>query len=383
MTPRQPSDGEAAADPQRVEMWLQNLADERDGLALYQGLAKLERDPQRSKLFHELAEGERRHVSFWERKLAATRVTVPPERPSTRVRALLWFARRLGINAVLPMVIRSEALGAARYARQPGDLSRLVADEQDHQAALERLRGREPPVVGTRIVQREGWHRSGRAGSLRAAVFGMNDGLVSNVSLILGVAAAGTSQNTVLLSGLAGLFAGAFSMAVGEYVSVASQRDYLRWQVRMEARELAEAPEEEQAELTELFAAKGIPRDKAGEMAAEIMKNPASALDTLVREELGLDPADLGSPTAAALSSFVTFAVGAVLPLLPFIWWAGAPGMIASASITAVVLISVGAGLGILSGTSPLRSALRMLGLASVAASITVAVGRLFGATFG
>jgi VIT1/CCC1 family predicted Fe2+/Mn2+ transporter len=214
-------------------------------------------------------------------------------------------------------------------------------------------------------------------------VFGMNDGLVSNLALVLGVAAAGTEPKLVLLTGLAGLFAGAFSMAVGEYVSVASQRDVLRFQVRLEARELAEAPEEEQAELAQLLSQKGIGSEQANTMAAEIMKNPRSALDTLVREELGLDPADLGSPIAAAAASFGTFAVGAALPLLPFLATQGQRAMVASAGIAGVVLAAVGAGLGFLSGTSPLRSALRMLVLAAIAAAVTVAVGHFVGARLG
>jgi VIT1/CCC1 family predicted Fe2+/Mn2+ transporter len=376
-------DRPAPPDAARIAVWQANLADERDGLALYQGLAALERDPERRRVFERLAEGERRHAALWADKLGRVGLSPVDRPPSARVRTLLWLARRLGTRAVLPLVIQAESLDAAKYSRQSEDTDALVADEQEHQAALERLRGGTGPAVNARIAQRERWHRAGRGGSLRAAVFGMNDGLVSNVSLVMGVAAAGTAPGTVFLTGLAGLFAGAFSMAVGEYVSVASQRDVLRWQVKLEARELAEAPDEERAELGQLLAEKGLSPEKAAEMAAEIMKHPSSALDTLVREELGLDPEDLGSPVTAALSSFTTFASGAALPLLPFVWLHGRTAMVVSAAITAVVLGAVGAALGFLSGTSPLRSSLRMLGLAAAAASLTFGVGRIFGATMG
>jgi VIT1/CCC1 family predicted Fe2+/Mn2+ transporter len=211
----------------------------------------------------------------------------------------------------------------------------------------------------------------------------MNDGLVSNLSLVLGVAAAGAQKGTLVVTGLAGLFAGALSMAVGEFVSMASQRDLLRRQILLESRELSEAPEEEEAELALLLRAKGLSEADATATAHQIMQSPESALDTLVREELGLDPSDLGSPWRAAASSFVTFAAGAALPLLPVSFLSGFAGAAAAAVIGGAVLAGVGAFLGFLSGTSPLRSALRMLLLAAVAAGVTVGVGRLVGATLG
>jgi VIT1/CCC1 family predicted Fe2+/Mn2+ transporter len=375
--------GSKSGASDRLAIWRENLASERDGLALYRGLAALEADPARRKVFESLAEGERRHAELWAGKLdAAGAGASGAPRPSARVRTLLWLARRLGTNAILPLVIQGEVGDAAKYNRQ-ADARAVAVDEQEHQAALERLRAGPPPGASAIIAQRERWHRGGRAGSLRAAVFGMNDGLVSNVSLVLGVAAAGTSPQTVLLTGLAGLFAGAFSMAVGEYVSVASQRDVLRFQVQLEARELEEAPEEEQAELAQLLGQKGFDAEQAGTLAAEIMKHPESALDTLVREELGLDPSDLGSPLAAAAASFATFATGAALPLAPFIWAHGRSAMIGSAGVAAVVLTAVGAMLGFLSGTSPARAAVRMLVLAGIAATITIAIGRVVGAHLG
>jgi VIT1/CCC1 family predicted Fe2+/Mn2+ transporter len=232
-----------------------------------------------------------------------------------------------------------------------------------------------------RIATRERWHRGGKAGSLRAAVFGVNDGLCSNVALVMGVAAGGAQGKALLLTGLAGLFAGAFSMAVGEFVSVASQRDLLRLQVCQEERELRDAPEEELDELVELLRHKGLDPEQAQRTARDLMSNPRAALDTLVREELGLDPEDLGSPLGAALASFFSFAMGAIIPVLPFVWASSRTGVAVSAAVTGVTLATVGGLLGFLSGSGAIRSSARMVGLAAIATGITVLIGRLVGAS--
>jgi VIT1/CCC1 family predicted Fe2+/Mn2+ transporter len=240
----------------------------------------------------------------------------------------------------------------------------------------------QPTEARELIASRERWHRSSSAaGSIRAAIFGMNDGLVSNLSLILGVAGAGVEPRTVIVTGFAGLLAGAFSMAAGEYTSVASQRDLLTRQVEMERRELQEAPEEEAAELALIFKQKGLSTEQASRTAAEILKNPESAADTLVREELGLDPTDLGSPMGAATSSFAMFSVGALVPILPFLLTSGNLAAGLSAALAFAVLAGVGGLVGFLSGTSVWLSAARMAGLAALAAGVTYAVGRAFGAT--
>ncbi len=364
----------------RTDLWLQNLADERDGAALYEGLARLDKNPERARSFAELAEGERRHAEVWLRKLQKEGVALPPDRPSARIRAMLWLARRLGTAAVLPYVVEAEAGDADKYSRQGGDAAPLADEERAHQAVLTGLGKGQPLEARAAIAVRERWHRGGRGGSVRAAVFGMNDGLVSNLSLVLGVAAAGAESHALVVTGFAGLLAGAFSMSVGEYTSVASQRDILKRQVDLERRELAEAPEEEAAELALIFKQKGLSTEQASRTAAELLKNPEHALDTLVREELGLDPADLGSPWSAASSSFVMFAVGAAIPLVPFLFLRPGPAMIAAAVAAGVVLAAVGSLVGFLAGTAAWKAALRMVGLAALAAGATWLVGRLFGA---
>jgi VIT1/CCC1 family predicted Fe2+/Mn2+ transporter len=340
----------------------------------------MERDPERAASFRELAQGERRHADIWERKLERAGAAIPPERASSRVRVLLWLARRLGTAAVLPLILETEADDASKYASQGGEAQALVAEENAHRQVIAGMGRGQPSDARAAIAQRERWHRGGRAGSVRAAIFGANDGLVSNLSLVLGVAAAGSSRDTLVLTGLAGLLAGASSMAVGEYSSVASQRDLLARQVALERREIADAPEEEAAELALIFRQKGLSTEQASRTAAEILKNPEHALDTLVREELGLDPEDLGSPLGAAVSSFCMFALGAIVPVLPFLLLSRQVAQLVSASLTGTVLALMGGVIGFLSGTSVVRSAARMVGLAAAAAGITWAVGRIFGA---
>ena len=368
----------------RTDLWLQNLLDERDGAALYEGLARHEKDPERARTFREMSGDERRHAQIWQRKLEHEEVAVPPDEPSARVRAILWLAGRFGAGAVLPLVADAEAGAIDSYERQGGEAADMAAEERQHRATLSWMGAAKPDSARGLISSRERWHRGGgRAGSIRAAIFGMNDGLLSNLSLILGVAGAGVPPRSVAITGLAGLLAGAFSMAAGEYTSVASQRDLLARQVALERREIAEAPEEEAAELAQIFKQKGLSADQAMRTATEILKNPDSALDTLVREELGLDPEDLGSPVGAALSSFGMFAVGAAVPLVPFLLVPGPAAAIVSAGLAGVVLAAVGGLVGFLSGTGLVRSAARMVGLAALAAGVTYLVGRLFGAAIG
>jgi VIT1/CCC1 family predicted Fe2+/Mn2+ transporter/rubrerythrin len=365
----------------RTDLWLQNLLDERDGAALYEGLARHEKNPEKAAGFREIAEAERRHAEVWAKKLEREGVALPPDRPSSRIRALIWLARRLGTAAVVPMVLEAEAGDADKYDAQGGDAVAIADEEREHRRKLAGMSRGEPTEARELIAVRERWHRSSSAaGSIRAAIFGMNDGLLSNLSLILGVSGAGVEPRTVLVTGFAGLLAGAFSMAAGEYTSVASQRDLMARQVALEKREIEEAPEEEAAELALIFKQKGLSTEQASRTAAELLKNPESAADTLVREELGLDPTDLGSPMGAATSSFAMFSVGALIPILPFLAWTGSLAVALSAALAFAVLAGVGGLVGFLSGTSVWLSAGRMAGLGALAAGVTYAVGRAFGA---
>lgn len=241
---------------------------------------------------------------------------------------------------------------------------------------VRRLRGRQWHIVphpGPIVAEQR---TGGRSGALRAAIFGVNDGLVSNLSLIFGVAGAGVDNSVVIVAGVAGLLAGAFSMAAGEYISVRVQREVFERLIHLEAHEIGSDPEAERLELIELYVRKDLPRDLAERLATELMKDPQTALETHAREELGLDREGLGSPFAAAGSSFVTFSVGAFVPLLPFLVTSDTPAVIASAILSGIALFAVGATMSYLTGRSWLLSGSRMLAVGSSAAAVTYLVGK-------
>jgi VIT1/CCC1 family predicted Fe2+/Mn2+ transporter len=215
-------------------------------------------------------------------------------------------------------------------------------------------------------------------------VFGVNDGLISNVSLVLGVAGAGAGNGYVLTAGIAGLLAGALSMAAGEYVSVRSQREMYEYQIALEQEELSEYPEEEAEELALIYQARGMELEQAREVSRTLLASPQAALDVLAREELGLNPDDLGSPWQAAASSFVAFALGATVPLLPFLGRLEAPqAVIAAVVITLLALFAVGLGLSLFTGRDAVRGALRMVLIGGGAGAVSYAVGHVVGVALG
>jgi VIT1/CCC1 family predicted Fe2+/Mn2+ transporter len=235
-------------------------------------------------------------------------------------------------------------------------------------------------VEGSALARLEGRHRAPGGNALRAAVLGANDGLVSNLSLVMGVAGAALSEQAILVTGLAGLLAGAGSMAMGEWLSVQSSRELHQRQIDVEAAELAAAPEEEEAELALIYEAKGLPPEQARALAARLVADPATALDALAREELGVDPAELGgSAWTAAWTSFALFAVGAVIPVAPFALLTGAAAVGASLVVSAAALFGIGAGITLLTGRGVWASGLRQLGIGLGAALLTFGVGRLIG----
>lgn len=232
---------------------------------------------------------------------------------------------------------------------------------------------------GTRGLLNAEGHRAGQGGTLRAAVFGVNDGLVSNISLVMGVAGAGTDPRFVLLAGLSGLLAGAFSMAAGEYVSMSAQREVFEAQIAFEQRELNDDPQGELAELTQIYRDKGLPEAQAAALAASMMADPRVALDTHAREELGLDPDELGSPWGAALSSFGSFVVGAIIPVVPYIIFTNPAAFWTSIVLSALALFGVGVLLTTFTGRNWLYSGVRMMVIGALAAGVTYLVGRLIG----
>ncbi len=371
-------------EPPPADKYRAYLQGEVDGAALYHAMADGEQDENRAGVLRKLAQTEERHAAHWRDKLAALGEPVPVLRPGLSARLLGSMARRFGARSVLPIAQALELKDGNAYAAEP-EAGNLAADERVHSHTVTELArpGATDAVTG-RIMARERWHR-GRdgGGSLRAAIFGVNDGLVSNLSLVMGVAGADPGGRFVLLSGVAGLLAGAFSMAAGEYVSVTAQRELFERQIALEREELAIHPEEEQEELALIYQAKGIPAAQAEELAARIIQDKAVALDTLAREELGLNPDDLGSPWGAAGSSFVMFALGALLPVLPYLFTSGAPAVVLSAVLAGLGLATAGAAITLFTGRSALMGALRMLLIGAGAAAITYAVGRLIGVSVG
>jgi VIT1/CCC1 family predicted Fe2+/Mn2+ transporter len=219
----------------------------------------------------------------------------------------------------------------------------------------------------------------GKSGTIRAAIFGVNDGLVSNLSLIMGFAGANVDNKGIILAGVAGLLAGAFSMGAGEYVSMRVQRELFERLIHLEAHELATEPEEERIELAGIYQRKGVPADVAKTLVDVIHKDPNLALETHAREELGLDPkGGLGSPWGAAISSFIMFSIGAFVPLLPFLIGSGDAATFAAIAAGGITLFTVGSLMSILTGKGPLRSGVRMLLIGAAAAAITFGVGKAF-----
>jgi len=371
-------------DADQIRRYQANLDDEIDGIAIYRMLAQAEADPQRRSLFEQLAEVEEGHARVFRQKLLEAGVEPKEHGPSLRARAIGFLARRFGVKSVLPMVRNMEAGVYSEYMAQDEDVQAIAPDEREHRRTMSRLeRGEVSPTQV--ITEREGWHRTGGGGTLRASVFGVSDGLVSNSALVMGFAGAQTNGEFVLLAGVAGLLAGAFSMGSGEYVSMRAQKELFERQIELEREELALDPEEEKKELTLIFRAKGLSREQAEETAARLMENPQIALETLVREELGLDPSSLGSPWGAAIGSFIAFGVGAVIPVIPFFIGADASVgyVIASAGMSAIALFAVGASLSLFTGRSALFSGVRQLGLGAIAAALTFVIGRLVGVSTG
>jgi vacuolar iron transporter family protein len=384
--------------PSDTQQSLENLRLERDAILLYDALAGIEKDPNRAAAFRRIAANERRHADIWARKLEERGADVPPPptRPRARVAIIVFLARVFGTRAVSDLVTALEGDEEDIYTAQSSpEVASIAADEREHAEIWQRLKaddsngGQSAQAMAARgavagatadIASRERWHRSGRSGTLRAVIFGVSDGLVSNLSLVMGVAgAAGDASRFVLLGGIAGLLAGAFSMAAGEYISMQSQRELFERQIDLERAELEAMPEEEQAELTSLFRAKGFTAPEAATIAARIFEDKDRALDTLVREELGLDPDELGSPFGAAIGSFVAFAVGAAVPVVPYVLASGPGAFVAAIVVSLGALFAVGAGVSLLTGRGMLFSGARQVAIGAVAAAVTWLVGSAIG----
>jgi VIT1/CCC1 family predicted Fe2+/Mn2+ transporter len=298
----------------------------------------------------------------------------------------MWLARRFGTDLVLPVIKSFERGATDMYTGDAiAEGAGLPEDEASHARVFDALSKRSGRGVPGSVIGRiESRHRAlGAGNALRASVLGANDGLVSNLALVAGFAGAAPEQGVIVLAGIAGLLAGASSMALGEWISVTSSREAAEAQIEAEREELRLNPKAEREELALIYQAKGLPQREAEALADVLLKDPEHALATLAREELGIVPEDLGSPWAAAIASFVLFALGAIVPVLPFFFGAGTVSVAASAAASGAGLFVLGAGITLLTGRPAWRSGMRQVTLGLAAAAITYLVGGVIGGVTG
>jgi VIT1/CCC1 family predicted Fe2+/Mn2+ transporter len=368
--------------PKDVARWRANLQGEVDGAYLYRAMAANAGDDRLATLYLRLAQTEERHAALWRDRLRAA--GAPTDlRPTLRARVLGLLARRFGASVVAPIMAVEERTGRTMYDDQPEAAgTSLPADERSHARLLHTITG---GASGAMLARFEGRHRAIGGNALRAGVLGANDGLVSNFSLVMGVAGASGGGPPVIIAGVAGLLAGSLSMALGEWLSVQSARELYESQIATEAEELRIFPSEEEEELRLIYEAKGLTADEARRLAHRIVTgDPAVALDTMAREELGIDPSELGgSPWTAAFTSFSLFATGAIVPVLPFLVASGTAAIAASAVLSGLALFGLGAAITLLTGRNPWWSGLRSLGFGLAAAAITFGIGSLLGTAVG
>jgi len=363
-----------------VRRWRENLQGEVDGAVVYRAMARSERDPSLASVYTGLADAEDRHAAIW---IAKLRESAAPfaTKPSWRARVLAFVARRAGAALVAPTLAAREARDQRAYDDQPEAGVALARDERSHARVLREIAS--DGLSGPAIARLEGRHRATGGNALRAAVLGIDDGLISNFGLVMGVAGAGVEARGLIVAGFAGLLAGALSMALGEWLSVQSARELFARQLAIEREELAVAPEEEEHELALIYQAKGLARENAELVARQVVRSN-SALDTLAREELGIDPEELGgSAYVAAATSFTMFAIGALVPLIPLFATSGTTAIIASAAVSGVALFVVGALITVITGRPALAAGARQLAIGVAAAAITFAVGKLVGVALG
>jgi VIT1/CCC1 family predicted Fe2+/Mn2+ transporter len=336
-----------------MENTLERWQSEKTAAYLSAAVAAAEPDPVKAKLFKDMADAAEAQAAILAKSLKGT----PAFAPSLRSRLTAFLVGVFGPRAMRHVLSASKVRGVSAY--------RGKVEPQRH-----------PWPTSVEDVGRR--HKTYGGGTLRAGVFGVNDGLVSNTCLVMGVAGAAVAPNVILITGIAGLLAGAFSMAAGEFISMLSQKEMFEHQISQEKDELQRYPKEEAEELALIYEARGIPLAEARDVAAHLIENPEKALDALAREELGLNPDDLGSPIGAAVSSFITFSVGASLPLIPYLLGLASHGVLIASVISGAALFAVGAALSLFSGRGALLGGARMLAIGAAAAAATYFIGSLF-----
>jgi VIT1/CCC1 family predicted Fe2+/Mn2+ transporter len=361
------------------------LQEEVDGIYIYRTLHEIEQDPDLKDLYSRLIDTEQRHLDLWQEELRKAGAPTTPGKPSLRARILMRIARTFGADLVLPVIKNFESGAEDMYRGDAvAEAAGLIEDEREHAKIFGLLASPRNGVRGAIIGRIESRHRTlGGGNALRAAVLGANDGLVSNLALVMGVAGADPGRETVVLAGVAGLIAGASSMALGEWISVTTSVEATQAQIEEEREEIRLMPEAEAEELALIYQAKGMPRVEAEALAKAVIANPEQALATMAREELGVVPDELGSAMTAAVTSFILFAIGAVMPILPYLFANGLEALALSAFLSGAGLFVLGGGMTLITGRNPWYAGVRQLVLGLAAAALTYAVGSLVGGVTG
>ncbi len=360
-----------------------NLQTEIDACYLYRKLAENESDPTIAHVFRQMSAIEKSHAEAFARK-----ANVPPDdliQPSWRARLLNTIGKIFSYDYVLGSLMDTEkSISTAILSTKQKKQLEITGSETNHVKILQAILEHEGGVTGPQLSRFERRHRSVGGNAIRAAVLGGNDGLVSNFSLVMGIAGATSGETGVLLTGLAGLLAGALSMALGEWISVTSSKELYENQMQLEMDEIETNPDAEKLELALIYTAKGIPEDQASQMAGDMMKDKKSAHQILVKEELGINPEELkGSAIEAALYSFFLFAIGAIIPVIPFIFTTGMKAVFMSVGFSAAGLFLIGAAITLFTGRTVLYSGFRQVLFGLAAAAITFGIGHFIGVSVG
>ena len=366
-----------------IKMVNKNIQTEIDASYLYQQLATHEKDETIAKVFAQMSEIERGHAFAFLHKTDPGAKELPA--PSFRAKTLNRIGKIFGYDYVLGVLMDTEkSISGAIISEKRKNKLPITGSETNHVTILRSLVENQAKVSGTELARFEKRHRTVGGNALRAAVLGGNDGLVSNFSLVMGVAGATAGGQGVLLAGLAGLLAGALSMALGEWISVKSSQELFENQMQVEMEELETNPEGEEKELALIYIAKGIPEEQARQMAKSIMQDKTGAHQVLIREELGINPDELkGSAIEAALYSFFLFSLGAIIPVSPFLFTQGTKAIYISVALSTIGLFLIGAAITLFTARSIWRSGFRQVIFGLAAAAITFGIGKLIGVSVG
>jgi VIT1/CCC1 family predicted Fe2+/Mn2+ transporter len=358
---------------------MKNIQIEIDAWFLYQKLSENEEDPILADVFKQMSEIELSHAIAFakENKVDPTQIC----KPSWRAKTINRIGKIFGYDYVLGALMDTEkSLADAVVSQKRKNKVPVVGNEDSHVKILRSILDNDTRIAGNQLSRFEKRHRSVGGNAIRAAVLGGNDGLVSNFSLVMGIAGATVAQTGVLLAGMAGLLAGALSMALGEWISVKSSQELYENQMQLEMDELETNPEGERKELKLIYMAKGIPENQAIKIVDELMKDKNLAHQVLVKEELGINAEELkGSAIEAALSSFFLFAIGAIIPVLPFMFLSGYQAIVLSTLLSAIGLFLIGAAITLYTGRNVWFSGFRQVIFGLAAAAVTFGIGKLIG----